>query len=237
MYMYTPKHKDYACARVEDVNASFKDLCAVCDSVRGKNINDAVEYLELASEGKVAVYYRRHNTKLGHRRELGGKKGRWPMKECKIVLNLVYSAAANADQKGLSENDLIITHIAANKLRSYARMAPRGRWRRAFYETAFAEVVVEEQFEDEKDDVKVKDKKDKGTKTAKLGKEVKTVEKKTVKTDDKPKKTEAKVEKKIEAKVEKKEDKEIKKTEDNEKEIKPDKIKADSANSKEEEKR
>ena len=144
MYMYTPKHENYARARVEEVNASFKDLCAVCDSVRGMKVTDAINFLRLAASGRVPILYRRHNKKMGHRRELGGKKGRWPMKEARIILKLLNSAVANAEQKGLIEEDLVITHIAANKQRSYARLAPRGRWRRAFYETAFAEVVLEE---------------------------------------------------------------------------------------------
>jgi len=144
MYMYTPTSDNFARARAEDVNASFKDLGAVCDAVRGMNVIDAINYLNDVVNEIVPVYYKKHNKGMGHRRQLGGRKGRWPMKEAKIVMKLIMSAVANASAKGLIEEDLVITHIAANKQHIYARMAPRGRQRRSFYETAFVEVVVEE---------------------------------------------------------------------------------------------
>jgi len=176
-YMYNPKNEMFARARVEDVNASFKDLGAVCDSVRGMKALDAIEMLEMAVKGRIPILYRRHNKKMGHRRELGGKKGRWPMKEARIILKLVKSAVANAEQKGLIDEDLVITHIAANKQRTYARVAPRGRWRRAFYENAFAEVVVEEVSFDDSGKGKAKNVKEKKVSSVKKKQGAKEVKK------------------------------------------------------------
>lgn len=60
-------------ARVEGVNASYKDLSEVCGVIRNKKTDWAVSFLEKASEGTVPVRFRRHNRNLGHRRELGGR--------------------------------------------------------------------------------------------------------------------------------------------------------------------
>ena len=67
-------------AHTSDLNASFKDVCAVCDAVRYKRVPAAIRILEgVINEGR-PIEYRRHNKYMGSRHELGGKKGRYPMK-------------------------------------------------------------------------------------------------------------------------------------------------------------
>jgi len=83
---------------------------------------------------------------MGHRAELGGYKGRWPMKECKIVLKCLKSAIANAREKGLS-TDLIVSHVCANKRHSYSRYASKGRRNVSKLETARVEIVLREKHE------------------------------------------------------------------------------------------
>ena len=135
-----------ASARVEDVNASFKDLAEVCGRIRNKSTDWAVDFLEKAAKGEVPVMYKRHNKKLGHRKELGGKKGRYPKKAAKIVLNVLKSAIANAIQKSMS-TDLIIKHSSANKKHGYGRMASKGGQMRSDLETARVEIVLVEKGE------------------------------------------------------------------------------------------
>ncbi len=129
-------------ARISRVNCSFKDLCEVCRNVRGKDTDFALEFLGNAAEGKQAIYFARHNKKKGHRRELGGKKGGFPVKSCRAVLGVVESADANAIKLGLGATKIV--HIAANKHATYPRMSPKGRRIRHDYEVAFIEVVLEE---------------------------------------------------------------------------------------------
>ncbi|MFA5929800.1 MAG: 50S ribosomal protein L22 [Candidatus Micrarchaeia archaeon] len=129
-------------ARISRVNCSFKDLCEVCRNVRYKDTDFALEFLGNAAEGKQAIYFARHNKKKGHRRELGGKKGGFPVKSCRAVLGVVESADANAIKLGLGATK--IAHIAANKHATYPRMSPKGRRIRHDYEVAFIEVVLEE---------------------------------------------------------------------------------------------
>ena len=130
-----------AFARLEGVNASFKDLSAVCGNIRRKETDWVIEFLEKASKGEIPVRYRKHNKKLGHRRELGGKKGRYPKKAAKIILKVLKSAIANGLQKGLGETYRVF-HASATKKQIYPRMAPKGRQARSYLETARVEIVL-----------------------------------------------------------------------------------------------
>ncbi|MFA4983639.1 MAG: 50S ribosomal protein L22 [Candidatus Micrarchaeia archaeon] len=132
-------------ARISRVNCSWKDLSEVCRNVRGKDTDFALEFLGNAAEGKQAILFLRHCKKKGHRRELGGKKGGFPVKSCRAVLGVVESAEANATKLGLGATK--IAHIAANKHATYPRMSPKGRRIRHDYEVAFIEVVLEEKQE------------------------------------------------------------------------------------------
>ncbi len=140
-YMVNSSEKS-AKARIEGVNASYKQLSAVCENVRGMEIEHALNFLEAAAIGKQVIRFRKNNTKMAHRKELGGRKGRWPKKASKIVLEVLKNAKANADTKGLLTP--YVSHIAANKQKIYPRVAPRGKSMMANYETSFVEVVLEE---------------------------------------------------------------------------------------------
>ncbi len=129
-------------ARVEGVNASYKDLSQVCRSIRSKKSDWAVSFLEKAAEGEVAVRYKTNNKRLGHRRELGGKKGRYPKKAAKIVLKALLSAIANGKIKGLGDVYTVLI-ATANKKNRYPRVAPKGRWARSFLETSRVELVLQ----------------------------------------------------------------------------------------------
>jgi len=142
MYSYEPKGKNFGRAYVQGVNASFKDLCAVCDSVRGRNAQSAIEFLAAAAKGEKAIGYHTHNAGMGHRKELGGLKGGYPKKSAAIILKLIESAYANASLKGFT--NVKVKHISANKQNCLPRMSPKGKRMRMDYETANAQVVLEE---------------------------------------------------------------------------------------------
>ncbi|MCX6771601.1 MAG: 50S ribosomal protein L22 [Candidatus Micrarchaeota archaeon] len=129
-------------ARISRVNCSWKDLSEVCRNVRYRDTDYALDFLARAAEGEQAILFLRHCKKKGHRRELGGKKGGFPVKSCRAVLGVVESADANAIKLGLGATKIV--HIAANKHATYPRMSPKGRRIRHDYEVAFIEVVLEE---------------------------------------------------------------------------------------------
>ncbi len=141
-YMIKDAGDKTARARVEDVDVSYKKLAAVCYNVKGMPVDTAMAFLEDVIKKKKAVYFPRWNKKMGHRRELGGKKGRYPIKAAKVVLNLLKNAKANAEAKGLLSP--VIWHIAANKQHIYPRISPKGRPMMSNYETAFVEVILKE---------------------------------------------------------------------------------------------
>lgn len=130
---------EIAKAQQYNIDASFKDLCAVCDNVRGKTAEDAVKYLESVADG-FPVAYKRWNKHLGHRRELGGKKGRYPVKAAKFVAMVLRNAVANATSKGMSATKVV--HAAANKQATYPRMQSKGRQMHSDYETARVEIIL-----------------------------------------------------------------------------------------------
>ena len=152
MYSFEiPKGKegDYARARVEDIDASYKDLTQVCGNIRRKSAVDAITLLEKAAKMEVPIRYRSHNTRLGHRRELGGRKGRYPVKSVRIVLKVLKSAVANAAAKGFSE-ELVVVHASANRRHSYPRLASKGRRNWQDFATARVEIVLREKEEAKK---------------------------------------------------------------------------------------
>lgn len=145
MYSWKPENVEFAAkARVEGADASFKDLVEVCGNIRRRKAADALSFLEKAADGKAAVLYRSNNRHLGHRKELGGKKGRYPRKAAKIVLKVLKNALNNAAQKGLLEENLFVAHACANKKFSYPRLQPKGRRSRHDYATARVEIILVE---------------------------------------------------------------------------------------------
>lgn len=140
---------DFAKARVEDVNASFKDLAEVCYNIRRRPAGAAVGILQEAKEGRRPLRYRSHSTGLGHRKQLRGQKGRWPMKAAGIVLKCLQSAISNAREKGLSE-ELIVVHATANMKRTYMRYSSKGRRNASRLQTSRVEIVLKEKEEGKK---------------------------------------------------------------------------------------
>jgi len=118
-----------------DINASYKDLAAVCDAIRYMNAGAALEKLDRLIAMEMPIEYRRHNKHMGARHELGGRKGAYPVKAAKEVRLALINAIANAGNKGLFGEDLYIVHAAANKTRILRRYPSRGTlaWGRGMY--------------------------------------------------------------------------------------------------------
>ncbi|RLG19093.1 50S ribosomal protein L22, partial [Candidatus Micrarchaeota archaeon] len=143
-YGYRAKEGEkVARAQAYDIDASYKDLCEVCTDVRGTLAEPALTRLDLIAKGQVAVrYHQRHGKRTGDRRELGGKKGRYPKKAARLVRKVLENALANATALGIQVP--YIAHISANKHRTYPRLAPKGRAMRHDYETARIEIILKE---------------------------------------------------------------------------------------------
>ncbi|MEM3364104.1 MAG: 50S ribosomal protein L22 [Candidatus Micrarchaeia archaeon] len=142
-YSFQKKGENYAYAQQYNLDASYKDLCEVCKSIKHLPVSKAMELLSKAEKMEMPIIYTSHNKKLGHRHELGGKKGRYPVKAVKIVKKVLQNAINNAKVCQLEEGSLSIVHAAANKQSIYPRLSPKGRRMRMNYETARVEIVVQ----------------------------------------------------------------------------------------------
>lgn len=124
---------------------STKQAIEICSSIRGKKLERAKVVLSDAIKAKVAIPFKRFTDGVGHK---PGKmaNGRYPKKACTEIMNLLNSAQANAQFKGLSSADLIIRHINAQKGANTPRYGRRRRFtKRTTVEVILAEVEAKKQ--------------------------------------------------------------------------------------------
>jgi len=92
---------------------SRKQSVMICKFIRYKHVQLAKKHLAEVILKKRAVPFTRFNDDVGHRP--GMAAGRYPIKACQNILALLESAESNAQFKGLSTADLVITHVSAQK--------------------------------------------------------------------------------------------------------------------------
>lgn len=161
---------------------SRKQSIMICQFVRNKNVQLAKKHLAEVIQMKRAVPFTRFNGDVGHKP--GMAAGRYPVKACEHILALLESAESNAQFKGLSTSDLIVSHISAQKGPDTWRY---GRHIRRQAKRTHIEVVLEER-KTQKSEAKLKKKsvkpKVKKTETSKSeNKNQKPAVKKNVKQD------------------------------------------------------
>jgi len=141
-YGYTRETgKDEAKAVGLALPISYKHTVEVCNFVRGKPIEQAKRLLDEVMKMKRAVPYRIYNLEMAHNRAVGA--GRFPVKTCKHVREVIESAEANAQHKGLSVANLVVRHLAPQKA---GRTMHFGRQRRES-KRCHLEVIVGEKKE------------------------------------------------------------------------------------------
>lgn len=140
-YSFSFSEEECAASRLEDVDVSYKDLAEVCGRIRNRQSSWALVFLEKAADGKIPVLYKTFNRHMGHRRALGGKKGRYPKKAASVILKLLKSAISNGEVKGLG-TEYMILHVSANKKHVYPRLASKGRQSRSALSTSRIEIVL-----------------------------------------------------------------------------------------------
>ncbi len=127
---------EVAVAQKNEINASYKDLCAVCDAIRYLKADRALNLLESVMNMEMPIAYRRHNKHMGSRHELGGKKGKYPQKAAGEVRLVLINAMANAGNRGnLDAEKMFVIHAAANKTHIERRSPSKGSlaWGRGMY--------------------------------------------------------------------------------------------------------
>ena len=118
-----------------NINASYKDLGAVCDAIRYKKAEEALKIIDGIISMSMPIEFKKHNKHMGSRHELGGKKGAYPKKAAKEVKVVLINAIANAKNSGLGGEDMFVVHAAANKTRIERRRPSKGTlaWGRGTY--------------------------------------------------------------------------------------------------------
>ena len=123
----SPSKSHYASVNVKDLPISTKQSVEVARFIRGKNLMKTKIVLNEVLKKKIAVPYVRYNKDTPHR---PGKiaSGRYPQKTTMHFLRLLKSLEANAENKGLNVESLILEEVIANKAANqwrYGRMKRR----------------------------------------------------------------------------------------------------------------
>ena len=130
-----------------ELKVSHKAAREVCRAIKGMMLNDAKQYLRDVQAKKKAIPYTRYKKKLPHRHGLVKSfSGRYPLKACSQILNVLQSAQANAENKGLDVDRLRIIHSAAYQGMKLKRYKPRAQGRSSpkFDTTTHVEIVLDE---------------------------------------------------------------------------------------------
>ncbi|MFH1107268.1 MAG: 50S ribosomal protein L22 [Candidatus Micrarchaeota archaeon] len=155
LYKYSMKaadEREFARAQAYDLNCSYKDLSQVLAALKGKTVAQARKVLDECISLKMPIAFHKFHTGMGHRSQLGGRKGKFPKKEAKIALALLKNAESNADFKGLDAGSLVVVQAASFKQnvmpryrRTFATPVVLGYGKQAIwanYVTARAEIVL-----------------------------------------------------------------------------------------------
>lgn len=122
-----------------DLPISLKQCVEVARFIRGKSIKRAITMLEAVIDKKMPVPFKRYVRDIPHRTSIG--PGRYPEKVCKHFIMLVNSLAANAQNKGLNVEALVIKRAIPN-IASRPYHAGRIRGRKA--KRAHVQLIAEE---------------------------------------------------------------------------------------------
>ncbi|MBU1204931.1 MAG: 50S ribosomal protein L22 [Nanoarchaeota archaeon] len=121
------------------MSISTKQSIEICNLIRRKNLQKAKKILNEVIDMKKPVPFKRFTEGAGHKHGIG--PGKYPVKACREILNLVNLVEANAQHKGLDTSSLEIIHICAKK-------GPKswhyGRQSRIAMKRTHVEIVVEE---------------------------------------------------------------------------------------------
>merc|ERR1719359_2044584 len=115
-----------------DLRVSYKNTYNVIESIKGMNLRAAQKYLEAVCEKKRCIAFNRYNLGLGRTpqaKEFKRSQGRWPVKSCKIVLDLLRNAESNADFKNLDADNLSVSFVQVQRAQHGRRRTYRAHGR------------------------------------------------------------------------------------------------------------
>lgn len=123
-----------------NVPISRKSSVEICKHIRGKYLYKAITIVENAIGQKVAIPYKRYTADVGHKVKMG--PGRYPGKACEAFLEVLKELEANAKDKSLDVENLVIKIANANKGPTQGKY---GRSRGKVKKNTHLEIIVESQ--------------------------------------------------------------------------------------------
>lgn len=110
--MKTQTNQHEAIAKATSLPVSTKFSCEICNNIRGKSLNKAIVHMEDVIQFKRPIKIVKFNWDLGHKP--GSGPARYPINTAKAFLDLLNLVKANAENKGLNSDKLIINFAKAN---------------------------------------------------------------------------------------------------------------------------
>lgn len=103
-----------AFAQGRNMPVSWKDCTEIGRFIKGDSVEKAERKLEKVIEKDLAVPYTKFDSDVGHRNG-HGDSGRYPEKASKEILEVLRSAASNAEHEGLNPGALEVQNVITNK--------------------------------------------------------------------------------------------------------------------------
>merc|ERR1712137_1228418 len=108
-------------AKGSSLRVHFKNTYETAMAIKGMNIRKAQSYLGDVVEKKQAVAFRKFTGGVGRHAQgknvrAPGSQSRWPEKSARILLDLLQNASANAENKGLEVDNLVVSTSKLIKL-------------------------------------------------------------------------------------------------------------------------
>lgn len=130
-----------------DLRISWKKAVEVCRFIRGKRLAQAKELLEKVLKKEVMIPFTTFNKKRAHHGSISKYScGGYPIRVAREVLKILRNVEANAENKGLDVEKLVIVHASAHKGPLVKKYIPRafGRSTPFFQQLVHIEVAVKE---------------------------------------------------------------------------------------------
>eukprot|EP00933_Yihiella_yeosuensis_P045227 TRINITY_DN40569_c0_g1_i1.p1 TRINITY_DN40569_c0_g1~~TRINITY_DN40569_c0_g1_i1.p1 ORF type:complete len:182 (-),score=30.68 TRINITY_DN40569_c0_g1_i1:68-613(-) len=115
-----------------NLRVSFKNTRETAAAISGMNLQKAQLYLKNVIAHKDIIPFTRYNGGVGRAaqaKKYGVPQGRWPLKSCKFLLDLLQNAEANADANSMDVEELVVSHIQVNQAPQMRRRTYRAHGR------------------------------------------------------------------------------------------------------------
>lgn len=129
----------------------FKNTRETAFSLRKMELGKAKRYLQAVIDRTRCIPFHRFTGCIGRTAQAKNegsttRQGRWPVKSCEFLLNLLTNAESNAETKGLDVDSLYISHIQVNKAMPQRRRTYRAHGRIGPYMSSpcHVELIVSE---------------------------------------------------------------------------------------------